>query len=78
MRCNHIISAVRVIEEDEAQGLVTVASKFQAVVYYREQTLYAGRYTHQLQVEPDGYKIRHKRVDLINCDARHKSLLIYI
>ena len=39
---------------------------------------YAGRYTHQLQVEPDGYRIRQKRVELINCDASHKSLLIYL
>ncbi|MCZ6831760.1 MAG: aromatic-ring-hydroxylating dioxygenase subunit beta [Gammaproteobacteria bacterium] len=78
VRCNHIISAVRVTGEDEARGLLTVTSKFQAVVCYREQTLYAGRYTHRLQKEPDGYKIRQKRVDLINCDANHKSLLIYI
>ena len=78
VRCNHIISDVRIAEEDVAQGLLTVTSKFQAVVYYREQTLYAGRYTHQLQVEPNGYRIRQKRVDLINCDASHKSLLIYI
>jgi benzoate/toluate 1,2-dioxygenase subunit beta len=78
VRCNHIISRVQIAEENKAQGTLTVTSKFQAVIYYREQTLYAGRYTHQLQRVDGGYQIRQKRVDLINCDASHKSLLIYI
>ena len=78
IRCNHIISRVRVTGEDASQGLLTVTSNFLAVVYYREQTLYTGRYTHQLQVVDGSYKIRQKRVDLINCDANHRSLLIYL
>ena len=78
VRSSHIISRVRVTDEDEAKGTLTVTSNFQAVVYYKEQTLYAGRYTHQLQRENGSYKIRQKRVDLINCDANHKSLLIYL
>ena len=78
IRCNHIISRVRVTGEDADQGLLTVTSNFLAVVYYHEQTLYTGRYTHQLQVRDGSYKIRQKRVDLINCDANHKSLLIYL
>jgi 3-phenylpropionate/cinnamic acid dioxygenase small subunit len=78
VRCNHIISRVRVTGEDASQGLLTVTSNFLAVVYYREQTLYTGRYTHQLQLVDGSYKIRRKRVDLINCDASHRSLLIYL
>ena len=78
VRCSHIISRVQVSDEDEAEGTLTVTSNFQAVVYYKEQTLYAGRYTHQLQRADEGYRIRQKRVDLINCDANHKSLLIYL
>ncbi|MFT4826531.1 MAG: benzoate/toluate 1,2-dioxygenase beta subunit, partial [Cryomorphaceae bacterium] len=78
VRCNHIVSNIRIAEEDQTQGTLTVTSKFQAVVYYREQTLYAGRYTHKLQRVSDGYQIQQKRVDLINCDAPHKSLLIYL
>ncbi len=78
VRCNHIISRVRVIAEDEAEGTLTVTSNFQAVVYYRQQTIYAGRYTHQLKRAANGYRIQQKRVDLINCDANHRSLLIYI
>jgi hypothetical protein len=48
----------------------------QAVVYYREPTLYSGRYTHELKNEAGGIEIRQKRVALINCDTSHKSLLI--
>ncbi len=78
VRSSHIISRVRVSDEDEAAGTLTVTSNFQAVVYYKDQTLYAGRYTHQLQRANGSYKIRQKRVDLINCDANHRSLLIYL
>ena len=78
VRSSHIISRVRVTDEDEASGTLTVTSNFQVVVFYKEQTLYAGRYTHQLQRTNEGYSIRQKRVDLINCDANHRSLLIYI
>ena len=78
VRCSHLISRVQITAEDEATGLITVTSNFQAVVYYREQTLYAGRYTHRLRPDGEGYKIQQKRVDLINCDANHRSLLIYV
>ena len=78
VRCSHIISGVRIADDDPATGLLTVTSNFHAVVYYRDQTLYAGRYTHSLRPEGDSYKIQQKRVDLINCDANHRSLLIYI
>jgi benzoate/toluate 1,2-dioxygenase beta subunit len=78
VRCNHIISRVRITGEDADRGLLTVTSNFMAVIYYREQTLFSGKYTHQLQSVDDGYKIRQKRVDLINCDANHRSLLIYL
>ena len=78
VRCSHIISRVRLADEDGASSLLTVTSNFQVVVYYREQTLYAGRYTHRLRPEGGTFKIHQKRVDLINCDANHRSLLIYI
>lgn len=78
VRSSHIISHVRVLESDQATGDCTVRSNFQAVVYYRDQTLYAGSYTHQLKRVGNSYKIKQKRVDLINCDASHRSLLIYI
>jgi hypothetical protein len=46
--------------------------------YHDKQTLYAGRYTHELVTIDGGFKIKHKRVDLINCDGVLGSIIIYI
>jgi hypothetical protein len=51
-------------------------------MYYRDrQTPYAGTYTHELvrdDSQGGSYKIHHKRVDLINCDAALNTIIIYI
>ncbi len=78
IRSSHLIGNIRITALDEATGDCTVKSNFQAVLYYREQTLFAGTYTHQLKRVGNGYKIRQKRVDLINCDANHKSIMTYL
>ncbi len=78
IRCSHIMSNIRLLESAADGSSVTVKSNFQAVVYYRGQTLFAGTYTHQLKRVGDDYRIVQKRVDLINCDADHSSILIYI
>ena len=77
VRCSHIIGNVRI--ENETASDLTVLANFQAVVYYKEQqTLYAGRYTHELVKANGNLKIRRKRVDLLNADAEHGSLVIYL
>ncbi len=79
VRASHIISNIRVTELDESTGDCTVSSNFHCFMYYRnEQTPYAGTYTHQLVRDGDGYKIRQKRVDLINCDAPLGTIIIYV
>ena len=79
VRASHIISNIQVMELDEKSGDCTVTSNFHCFLYYREkQTPYAGTYTHELVRDSDGYKIKHKRVDLINCDAALNTIIIYI
>ena len=78
LRCSHIISNIRIAAFDEDSGGCRVTSNFQAVVYYKQQHLYAGKYTHDLVVVDQAYRIQHKRVDLINCDAEQGNLLIYL
>lgn len=79
VRSSHIISNIRIKELDEKTGNCTVTSNFHCFMYYRDrQTPYAGTYTHELVRDSDGYKIRHKRVDLINCDAELATIIIYI
>ncbi|HNP34826.1 MAG TPA: aromatic-ring-hydroxylating dioxygenase subunit beta [Woeseiaceae bacterium] len=77
VRCSHIISNVRIESITDDELLVT--SNFQCVMYYNnKQTLYAGKYTHKLVAVNGGFKIRHKRVDLINCDGVLGTIIIYI
>jgi len=78
IRSSHLIANIRVVDFDENTGDCTIKSNFQAVLYYREQTLFAGTCTHQLKRVGDSYRIVQKRVDLINCDAPHKSIMTYI
>lgn len=79
VRASHIISNVRVAELDDATGNCTVTSNFQCFLYYRDrQTPYAGTYRHELVRDGERYKIKHKRVDLINCDATLNTIIIYI
>lgn len=79
VRSSHIISNIRIKELDDKTGNCTVTSNFHCFMYYRDrQTPYAGTYTHELVRDSDGYKIRHKRVDLINCDAELATIIIYI
>jgi len=79
IRSSHIISNIRVTELDENTGDCTVTSNFHCASYYRdEQTLYAGTYSHDLVRHGSGFLIRHKRVDLINCDGVLGSIIIYL
>jgi benzoate/toluate 1,2-dioxygenase beta subunit len=79
VRCSHLIGNIRITAEDAVAGSCTVHSNFHAMLYYREEKrLYGGRYEHVLKQGASGLLIQRKRVDLIDCDAAHKSLIIYL
>ncbi|WP_165776897.1 aromatic-ring-hydroxylating dioxygenase subunit beta [Paremcibacter congregatus] len=78
VRSSHIIGNVRLVDFDKKTGNCVVKSNFQAVVYQTSQTLFAGSCTHDLVWAGDKYLIRQKRVDLINCDASHSTIINYI
>ena len=79
VRASHIISNIQVTELDERNGDCTVTSNFHCFLYYHDrQTPYAGTYTHQLVRDSDSYKIKSKRVDIINCDTALNTIIIYI
>ncbi|MDP6993193.1 MAG: aromatic-ring-hydroxylating dioxygenase subunit beta [Woeseiaceae bacterium] len=79
IRASHIISNVQVTDLEEKTGNCTVTSNFQCFLYYRDrQTPYAGTYTHELVRAGESYKIKSKRVDIINCDAALNTIIIYI
>lgn len=78
VRSSHILGNVRGVDFDAETGNCTVKSNFQAVVYYGTQTVFAGTATHKLIWNGEKYLIQQKRVDLINCDASHGSIINYI
>ena len=78
VRSSHIIGNVR-LQGNNDKGDLVVTSNFQALVFYRnEQRAFGGKYEHHLVPDGDSYKIRHKKVSLINCEAPQKSLTIYL
>lgn len=78
VRASHLIGNIR-IEGADRSGALVVTSNFHCALFYRDQqTLFAGQYRHKLVETSDGLRIRHKRVDLINCDAPLGSIIIYI
>jgi benzoate/toluate 1,2-dioxygenase beta subunit len=79
VRCSHIISNIQVAEMNDKTGDCTVTSNFHCYIYYHDrQTPFAGTYTHQLVRDGGDYKIKSKRVDIINCDAALNTIIIYI
>ena len=77
VRGSHLIGNIRLLSVDGEH--LRVRSNFHAMLFYREETrLFGGRYEHELQRTPEGLRIRRKRVDLIDCDAPHKSIVIYL
>lgn len=40
--------------------------------------MFAGLFTYRLRATEEGFRIREKRVDLIDCDAPHEPLEVYL
>jgi len=75
--CSHIVSGVRVLERGPDE--ISVRAKFHCVMWYRnEQRVFAGEANYRLVCDGDTFKIRAKRVDLINAGGWHKSIPIYL
>jgi len=78
IRCSHMIANIRRVETAMPSDVCRVSSNFHALVYYKVQHHYGGKYTHDIVRTDAGLRIRQKRVDLINCDAEHGNLVIYL
>jgi len=78
-RTAHIVGNVVVDEADHAKGEFLVGSTF-IMVEYRDdaQRLFAGRQQHRLRRHGEGFRIVHKRVDLINCDCAFEAMAVPI
>lgn len=77
-RSTHMVSNIRITHFDDATGLTQVRSKFMMLLYQREITTpYGGTYRHDLLWDGTSFKIKQKRVDLINCDGPLDCINLY-
>lgn len=75
----HLVSNVTIEAQDEARGEVLIASNVIMVEYRQDnQRVFAGRQTHRLRHERDGWRIAQKRVDLANCQAAFEAIAVPI
>lgn len=77
-RCSHIIGNVRNQGNNDKGDLVVTSNQQVLVFYRREQRAFGARVEHHLVADGESFKIRHKKVTLINCDAPQKSLTVYL
>jgi len=74
----HVVGNV-MIDGRNADGDLIVHSTFQMVEWRKEdQHLFAGSYQHVLARQDETFLIRHKCVRLVNCDAVHENLQVFI
>ncbi len=63
--------------EEEEGGEVTVRAKFQMVESRNDaRRVFAGTTWHRLRRDGAGFRIRWKRVDLVDCDAVHDGISV--
>lgn len=79
-RTARIVGNVLITSGSKEKGELTVRSTFQLSEWRarRDQRQLAGHYTHFLALDGSDWKIKQKRVDLINCDGVHNALEIFI
>jgi len=78
VRSSHLLGNIQ-LQDNSAAGDTVVTCNFHVIAWYREeQFCYAGTCEYHLVSEGDDYRIRHKRVDLINPEAAQQSMVIYL
>jgi ethylbenzene dioxygenase subunit beta len=67
------------VEGVDAGGNLVLRSVFQMTEWRKKATRQlAGSCWHKLATSGDGWQLRMKRVDLVNCDATHENLEVFI
>ncbi|MGN6463072.1 MAG: aromatic-ring-hydroxylating dioxygenase subunit beta [Pseudolabrys sp.] len=74
-RTTHLVSNIEAQREEG--GDYTVQAAFVCVEHQADkQRIYSGRHTYHLAAADDSFRIRLKRVDLVNCDGTHVPMAI--
>ena len=83
-RTAHLVGNITVASGDAAPahsptGDFVVTSTFMMTEYRDEQQrVFAGRQTHVLRRAGNGFKIAHKKLELINCDSAFEAMAVPI
>jgi benzoate/toluate 1,2-dioxygenase subunit beta len=74
-RTTHLVSNIEVLESNADD--YTVGAAFICVEHQGErQRMYSGRQTHHLSRHDGSFRIKLKRVNLVNCDGTHSPIAI--
>lgn len=75
----HLVSNVTIDSQDAGKGELVIGSSVIMVEYRLDhQRLFAGRQTHRLRREGEGWRIVQKRVDLANCQSAFEAIAVPI
>ena len=77
IRTSRVLGNV-LIHSSEGKDVVVRSRFHMAEAQDGRQRVFAGTYIHRLAVTPDGLRIRVKRVDLVNADAPHEAMQVFI
>ena len=78
-RCQHLLQAPQVDSIDHDANLYQTFTPFHyAETRFDEQVILAGWARHSLSVIDGELRIRKKRVDIVNCDAPHRNIQLFI
>ena len=78
-RCQHLLQTPMVDLVDSTKNEYRIFTPFHyAEVRHTEKENFEGWMKHSLIVEGEKLKIKLKRVDLVNCDAPHRNIQLFI
>jgi benzoate/toluate 1,2-dioxygenase beta subunit len=77
-RTAHFVANVMIDRHDPETGVAAINSRFLMIEYRGDvRRFYGGVYHHEIVEDGGGFRIRVKRVDLVDCDGPHESSSIW-
>ncbi|WP_341891726.1 aromatic-ring-hydroxylating dioxygenase subunit beta [Variovorax sp. YR752] len=77
-RTVHVLGNIALESRDD-DAVCTVRSTFLLLEWRKtEQRTFGGSVLHTLRRADDGWRIQTKRIDLVNCDAPHEALQVFM
>lgn len=79
IRTSRVVGNVQLFSGGEGSADILARSRFHMTeAQDGRQRVFAGTYIHRLALTDEGLRIRVKRVDLVNADAPHEAMQVFI